>query len=331
MLRAGGAAQAWVLARSLCAYTRIDCASVPRRERPSFLDLAIRRWAPFPDAMHHVSWSGDQAMVWAWPTSALQDPADADARPEVVRCTPESIYLGQPEAEAAGLQACVEGVEGRVWRQGVLHASMWWPQLPSLADWNGFLRGAGLPVQDAVPAPESVPLQAAPWVSHRGPSLGELGRRHGRRLAVGTVAAAAFLVAWQVGALVPLAWREFALQRELARLEPSLGPIIGAREAAEADLVRIESLLALRPPRTQTDLMANVAQAAPPGAVRITRWQYDAGDGLQVTLELSQPDPQALVAAYEASPLLDAVSVEPGDGPQRLRLRARVVAAGATP
>ena len=331
VLRAGGATQAWVVARSLCAYARFDCAAVPRRERASYLELAIRRWAPFPDAVHHVSWSGDQAMAWAWPASALVDQADADVRPDIVRCTPESIYLGQPAAEGAVLQECVEGIEGRVWRDGVLHASAWWPQQPSLPAWNRFLRGAGLPVQDAVPAPEAMPRQATPWVSHRGPSMGELGRRHGRRLAVAGVAAAVFLVAWQLGALLPLAWREFALQREMAQLEPSLGPIIDARESAERDMARVDSLLALRPPHSQTDLMANVAQAAPPGAVRITRWQYDAGDGLQVTLELRQPDPQALVAAYEASPLLDSVSVEPGDGPQRLRLRARIAPAEAMP
>ncbi len=331
MISAGGAAQAWVVARSLCAYARIDCAAVPRRERPSFLSLAIRRWAPFPDAVHHVSWSGEQAMVWAWPASAMVDPAEADVRPDIVRCTPESIYLGQPASAGASLQACVEGVEARAWRDGVLHASLWWPQVPALPEWNRFLRGAGLPVQDAVPVPEALPRQATAWVSHRGPSMGELGRRHGRRLAVAGVAAAVFLVAWQVGALLPLAWREYALQRELAALEPSLGPIIAARESAEQDLARIDSLLALRPARSQTDLMANVAQAAPAGAQRITRWQYDAGDGLQVTLELQQPDPQALVAAYEASPLLDSVSVEPGDGPQRLRLRARVAPPEATP
>lgn len=324
MLSQAGPSQAWVVARALCAYARFDCGPVPRRERAAYLDLAVRRWAPFADAMHHVSWAGEQAMVWCWPNSVLVDPTQPEVTPEIVRCTPESIYLGEPREEGAGLQACAEGVEGRVWRQGVLHASQWWPALPTLSEWNRFLRGAGLPVQPAVPVPDAVPRQASPWVSHRGPSLGELGRRHARRLAIAAVAAVGFLFAWQLGALVPLAWREWRVQQELAELEPSLGAIMTARESAESDLARIEALLALRPAHSQTNLMAEVARAAPPSVRQVTRWQYDARDGLQVTLQMQPADPPALVAAYEASALLDEVSTEPGDGPDRLRLRARV-------
>src|SRR3546814_8286721 len=53
------------------------------------------------------------------------------------------LFVGSALADDVALVALDEGYEGRVWRRNVLVASIWWPDLPSLAQWNGFLRGAG--------------------------------------------------------------------------------------------------------------------------------------------------------------------------------------------
>ena len=71
-LAEGGNGQEWVLARGLCAYTTLDGAAVPARKRRGYVQMAVARWAPFPDAESWVEWVGDRAMVWAWSKSRVR-------------------------------------------------------------------------------------------------------------------------------------------------------------------------------------------------------------------------------------------------------------------
>lgn len=326
VLRAGGPAREWVIARSRCAYALFDCAHVPRKERAGFLAISTARWAPFADPAFHVAWAGDAAMVWAWPRSDMADPQDMDYSPGNDHGLPESVFLGQPEASGVLIQQCVEGFEGRAWRDGVLQASAWWPELPGPDDWNRFLRGAGLAAAGPVPAPVELPRLATPWVARRGTSLGELGRRHRGSLQAAAAGLVAFVFAWQVGAMAPLAWKHVAIASELGELEPGLAPILDAREAADRDLAKIERLLSLRPARGQMALMAEAVRVFPATVRQVTQWRYSSDEGLQVMVSASNPDPQPIVQALEESPLFESVTAEPGDGPDRIRVRARITA-----
>ncbi|HFB55298.1 MAG TPA: hypothetical protein ENJ46_05185 [Hellea balneolensis] len=77
------------------------------------------------------------------------------------RTLPESLAY-EPAEAGERLVICMEGVEGQVWRDGVLRASRWWPQTPTQRQWQTFMRVAHpgdvteLPV---MPAPISVPLR----------------------------------------------------------------------------------------------------------------------------------------------------------------------------
>lgn len=298
---------------------------MPAKRRAGYIDIAVRRWAPFADPDYHVNATPAAAMVWAWSRATLADPAQpGDAPVEGDRGLPESVFLGQPEADGEHIQACVEGFEGRVWRDHVLQASLWWPQEPDLAEWNRFLRGAGQPVVDAVPMARAMPRQAAPWTSRRGRSLDELGRRYRGSAMTVAIAATVLAFAWQLGALLPLAWKHLAIQREMAQLQPVLQPIMTARENAERDLARIQSLLALRPAAGQVALMADLARVLPQRGVNVTQWKYGASEGLEVMVQTQDPDPQPLVQALEESGRFAEASAEPGDGADRVRLRAKV-------
>lgn len=146
----GGNGQEWILARGLCAYTTLDGAAVPSRKRQNYAQMAIARWAPFPDAQSLVEWVGDRAMVWAWSKSQVLSAGVDDAPlPVPRRIVPESLYRGGPQADGQELVAMDQGYEGRVWQQGFLAAARWWSELPDLEDWNQFRRGVGLPPASA--------------------------------------------------------------------------------------------------------------------------------------------------------------------------------------
>ena len=151
----GGNGQEWILARGLCAYTTLDGAAVPSRKRQNYAQMAIARWAPFPDAQSLVEWVGDRAMVWAWSKSQVLSAGVDDAPlPVPRRIVPESLYRGGPQADGQELVAMDQGYEGRVWQQGFLAAARWWPELPGLEDWNQFRRGVGLQPASAAGLPE---------------------------------------------------------------------------------------------------------------------------------------------------------------------------------
>ena len=121
----GGNGQEWILARGLCAYTTLDGAAVPSRKRQNYAQMAIARWAPFPDAQSLVEWVGDRAMVWAWSKSQVLSAGVDDAPlPVPRRIVPESLYRGGPQADGQELVAMDQGYEGRVWQQGFLAAAM---------------------------------------------------------------------------------------------------------------------------------------------------------------------------------------------------------------
>src|SRR3546814_20020962 len=88
-------------------------------------------------------------MVWAWSQRDAQAVLDDDGGEPPRRIVPESLFVGSALADDVALVALDEGYEGRVWRRNVLVASIWWPDLPSLAPWHGFLRGAGRTPMDA--------------------------------------------------------------------------------------------------------------------------------------------------------------------------------------
>src|SRR3546814_11116933 len=103
------------------------------------------------------------------------------------------LFVGSALSDDVALVALDEGYEGRVWRRNVLVASIWWPDLPSLAQWNGFLRGAGRTPMDAVPASAQVAVADAPWHVVQAANLSDILGRH--RVLAARVAVALILAA----------------------------------------------------------------------------------------------------------------------------------------
>ena len=315
-----------MVARRLCAYTAIDAAAVPAPRRRAFVETALARWTPFADSVRHVEWAGDRAMVWAWSEARVLE-VEGTRLPRPRRILPEPLLRGGALHEGAALVAMDEGVEGRVWVTDMLIASTWWPTAPALGEWNLFLRGAGQPAQSRVPMVEPAPLSDQPWSRPQRRGLGESVLRHRTAWRAAVVGIAALLVAGPLASAARLHLQAVQVERRIAGQGEGLQRILAAREGAERDAAAIDALVELRPPASQIQLLATVVQVMPAGSWELLEWRMPDPGRLEVDIRMSNPDPQALVSAWEKSGLFNDVSAELARASDEIGVRARIVGA----
>lgn len=267
-------------------------------------------------------------MVWAWSRSALlEDEGPAGARPPAPRrVLPESVFRGQPLAEGEELVRMHAGVEGRVWRNHALVGSEWWPEAPDLGEWNRFRRGAGLPPVAVLPPVLDAPLMAQPWSQRRSRAgVSDLASRYGGHALVAAVALGAAVLAAPAASALRFWWAANQVQAEMTRMDAGMTRILDARDAALRDAGAIQDLLALRPPAGQIELLAAATTLFPSGDWQILEWDMADASSLELEARVPQADPASLARAWEASELFEKVTVELGQAPDTVRIRAGIV------
>ncbi len=313
-----------MLARRFCAFTLLEGTAVPVRKRKGFADMALSRWSPFADAQTHVEWVGDRAMAWAWSRGQILTGQEGESLPPPRRVVPESIHRGAPLVAGEVLVAMEEGVEGRVWREGVLTASCWWPQAPDLPEWNEFRRGAGLPPVAALPDIEASALQAQPWATAAGPGLRETVGQYRDYLALAAAGLTAAVVTALLVGVLALKVSIWQVDRQIAEQEQALEKIITARDRAQQARADIDARLALRPPAGQVELLGMVAGLMR-GSWQLLEWKQADSRTLEVTARMQNPDPRAIVSAWEASGRFADVTAELGKQPGSVVVKAHVL------
>lgn len=291
----------WVVPRADCHYRRIELPAVPSRKRDAAARIAARRFEPQPEALFHVAWTGDTAHVWSWPAPV----ADIDEASWI----PETLLRPPASRDGLHLLGLVRGVEGQSWRDGTLRASQWWPEPPSLREWQHFARacGFGLEAASTVPLVES-PRWDEPWGSgargvQASPAVLE---RWGWRAVVTVVL---LLLGWQLAAQLSWAVARERLDDRLAALRSEATPLLAARERAEVALGSLRLLLDLQLGFSDYQLMADVIAPLPADA-RLVEWQRD-GRNLAVIVQSADTDPRLFVSAYTGHPQLSGVVATP--------------------
>lgn len=299
--------------------------AVPARKRHNYAQMAVSRWAPFPDAQWLVEWVGDRAMVWAWSKSRILA-SDADAAPFQAprRVVPETLYRGGPQAEGLDLVAMDFGYEGRVWQRGFLAAARWWPELPGLEDWNQFRRGVGLAPAGGVPEPLLQPLADKPWNASQSSNLGAAVGEQRQLLAALALGAAMALVFAMLAAVAALKFSIWEVEKQIRQRELALEKIITARDKAMADRVAIDAQLAIRPPAGQVQLLVEVDRLMG-GAWRLQEWRMPDPGHLEIVARMTNPDARAIVQAWEGSGRFADVTADIGRVPGEIKVKATIV------
>lgn len=324
LLRLGeAAASEWLVARELCMFLSVNAAEVPARRRRNYLATTVRRQAPFAEAGFHAEWVGSRAMVWAWAAGGMLD-VEGHAGRAPRRLLPESLFRGEARNGGSELVAMDEGCEGRVWRDGLLVASQWWPAPPGHRAWSDFLRGAGLALAPDVPMVQDAPLRAQPWTAHRAPAWTDVAARHrGTAMAVAS-GVLALVLAFPLGGALRLIGQTMRVERAIAAEAPGVQKILDAREQADAHLRAIDALLALRPPATQIQLLDAVGRAMPQPEWALLEWRMGDAGSLEVVARMPNADPKALVQAWESSGRFRDVAVDIGRARDEVSIRATI-------
>lgn len=330
LLQGGGVGQEWILARQFCAYTLIDATAIPFAKRKAYAGIAVQRWSPFGDTRHHIDWSGTHAMVWAWSHSQILEVGDGELVAPPRKVLPETLYRGIPQAADACLVAMDEGVEGRVWRDQLMIASQWWAGVPSEDEWNSFRRGAGLSAALGVPAVDVSPMMPVPWTRQRVAGFTDLAGRHRNSLQYAAAALALVLLGAPLAASIRLAAKKAMLERVIEKEAVGVGATLAARESAERDVAAIETLLELRPPRRQLELMSGVIAATPGSDWKLLEWRMPDSRSLEVVMQMANPDPTALVRTWEATKLFRNVAVDLGRSNSEVTVKAEIVGPAPT-
>ncbi len=324
------------VARELCLFLHVDAKAIPARERAGFVMLAVRRAAPFSDPEVDIVWCGDHAAVWYW--SAARILSLTGTLPPRSRFKAEASHRGAvPPEDALELldlsmsaianERRASGFEARLWRSGHLLASRWWAELPSLASWQVFLRGAGLQPLLPIPAPERVELrEQALGGGTQASALTHQLQAQWPLLATIAGCLVFGLFCMQIAGIGRAYVENSRLEKRTAQLEKHLESVITARNTVDEATGKIDALLALRPAASQTQLMAEIAKITPAGNWSVIQWQQPSPETLEVTLKGSGLDTSAVVSAWEKSPLLQDVTPASSGASDELTIRARLTA-----
>ena len=317
----------WVLTRPMYRFQIFDLAQVPTKNRAQALRLELAQWTPFASSDYYVGWHGQQALVWGWEASKVQQAIVAQGlKVRRARILPESV-LHTPIENGLCLSRCLEGYEGQLWREAQLERSRWWPQSPTSDEWLMFQRDAGISPneqQSQPPAPRVSPLNYQPWVNEVG-AAGD----HEMQLERLIIALGILLL------LLPTFWYGFSLykmQRSTAQLhdrqvqlQREAEPIMQARSQARDYLDRINVLRALAPYPEQLTLMAKIAQVLPQDKSYIREWDFQSGQ-LKVTVtSTSDISTTFLIGALQQAGFYRNVKALPGHDPKSVTFQMDVM------
>lgn len=325
-----------LVGRELSLFLAINVSKIPDKQRRGFVELTVRRAAPYDDADFDVSWLGDWAAVWHWSRKRIVEGYGGEL-PARTRFASEGPYVGQvQESEGTRIEVLrlIAGFEGRIWRSGVLTASRWWPAEPTAEQWQLFLRGTGGAQLEstAPPPPVAAAINTRRWsrTTSRSQALQMSSlQAHVPRATLAVALAAVALFAWELGAIARAKIDVARANGQARNLDDSLKRILAARASADADLQAISALLALRQARPQHQLLAEVVRLMGGKQWRLHNWQQPTPDRIEATLALTRPDPEALVSAWEASPMFQDVTTELSRQQNEIVVRAKVSGAPA--
>ncbi|MBB6063620.1 hypothetical protein [Pseudoxanthomonas broegbernensis] len=316
----GGDALVCLVARGLCLFVRVDASKAPDKERRNLAALAVRRAAPFPDPEFGVAWEADgQGAAWYWSRSRVQGLlAERGVHARRTEFVPEALYAGATGTGDDGIELLElhDGVEARVWRNARLVADRWWPAAPSAAEWQAFLRSAGLPGEASAGAPQALPAALArqPWSRRGRPRMALSGlsglERHLPRAALGLGLVVVLVASVQLGSILRSRIDIWRAQQAAEALDEPLKRILAARESSDRDMASIAQVLALHNGRSSVVLLAEAARLLPGRDWQIRQWNQPTPERIEVTLAMPDADPQKLVATWEESPMFADVTTD---------------------
>lgn len=316
-------AKQWVIGRALCLYRLFVLDNIPANERSNALAVQLSQWSPFPETGRYVVWQGGKAQVWIWDEAdRVLAAGKTDGGKAVVM--PETILQEPPaDQDAVRLITCGDGVEGQIWRDGILLSGYWWNALPTPERWARFLAANDLAPDTPLPEPQEKTWLAKPWArsAASGGSASLFGHEKLWLAVLGSLLLLAFV--WQMTSVWK--WRQGLTMQtaHIAALTRKMEPLITARAQAILDRGAAERLAQLTAYPGQLEILAAVNKAIPQKDIKMVGWHYRAGS-LSFTLAGKNLNPSVYVKVFLGQPFFYEVTSARSGRPGQLTLTMKV-------
>lgn len=303
----------WIISRSLCHYQLISLEDVPLARRENVLQLKIRQWSPFKEYGSYPVWySHGQVQVWIW-DKQFQNEQIKQLNLKKVVAIPETLLRSRPSVDIIRLVNCLEGVEAQIWQRGLLIASRWWAQIPTIAEWTQFQRTHSLPIQTEIPQVIDLPLLPRAWGRPRT-NVVRLGAAQEATVISVIIGLLIVIFTWQGVNL----WQWYQvtqqIQRQIEQSTEQIEPILQARTQALNYKQQAEEILQLNAYPSQLEILHRVLENLPHDEnTKLLEWLYQWGE-LRITVETNKLDPTFYVKTFQALDLFTDVNAEIGSG-----------------
>jgi hypothetical protein len=230
-------------------------------------------------------------------------------------------------ADGYRLAAMMDGVEGQVWKGGLLVATRWWPVAPSSRDWATFLRAGGIDLSQAsliVPPAAESDLLPQPWTMVAAPvtDLWSLIQNERAAAAAAAVIAAPFLYYLAQSAII--VGGTMHMEGRISDLTAANQSIRADRSAAFTNLDSIESYLSLERLPSQFEIMNVAVNLLRDSSVSIAEWSFDAGN-LDILVQADRPlEAPFFIEMFEKDDHFSNVSATVGNQQRELRLSMQI-------
>jgi hypothetical protein len=136
-----------LIGRDLCRYACVDLGHVPRAKRRQALANQITLLSPWGNVNYSVAWQNGFAQVWFWDREEITQLLQADSSRLNGLAAPnflaEVIYWVKPAEPGFYVLKLQHGYDVQYWHAGILSASQWFLDQPSLAQLQRFARTQG--------------------------------------------------------------------------------------------------------------------------------------------------------------------------------------------
>lgn len=325
----GGASRRLLIlvGRELCLFSSIDASRIPTKQRREFIELAIRRSAPFSDPEYDLTWFGSHAAIWYWPRSRVTALLGADAPTDSPMLAEAGFITPAADTNSVQLLQLEYGYNGRIWDQQRLLADRWWRDIPDQAEWTAFVRSAGLQAS-AIPDISQAQYQQKSWFQRTGARRSGIGSASDwlKPAAIALASLGCLAIGLELGAGLRGVTDLHSAEQARNQLGTQVEAVFAARAEAETNASELIELLRLRPMQTQSALLAEIRNVMPTSNWQINNWAQPEPGKLEVAFIMPDATPEALVNAWEASPIFDSVTANiDSNSAQRIVVRAKIL------
>ncbi len=312
-----------VIRREACLYACLDFSVLSNTLKQKSLAIQLKKLSPYPEFDSHVIWISGHAMIWLWKSDIIQSTQESENSTHTsIQVYPETLMIGSRHHSKIELVTLSRGFEGRIWEDGLLKGSRFWPESPDLAKWNLFLRSHSLkPATSQEPA-QAYKLNQDPWYK---PStieqLQTLVSSIHPLWAIGYVFLAVF--SFQLAAYFQVSTKLEQIDEQYQQTLQSANQMVTAREQSYQEREIIHQLQTLSPWPMSIELMAVSLQLIKDLNAKMVDWKFDNGE-LNLIILAQSPDPTQFVTIFESSSYFYDVRINNQTGNGNLALVLKV-------